>query len=770
VWERQPARIAASGSRSRTVFSTRSIFPSLTSRTHAISDWLSTDGSEFFSEEKRDSETSITPIVHGVPGYILTNTCKQGRYRIRKVIIADPRRDVVLQQIRFEALKGSVSDYHVYALLAPHLEDHGSGNRAWTGTYKSAQMLLAHRGGTALALTSSTSFRAMSCGYVGFSDGWQDISAHKRMTWFFDEAPDGNVALTAEIAVPGDGTFILALGFGRDAAEAGKQALSSLVQPFDDSVQKYVEEWQDYQRQCEPLDNNSNGINYYRISTALLKTCESKDIPGGIITSPSIPWGFAKGDNDLGGYHLVWTRDQVEGAGALLAAGDIEGAYQVLVYLLSTQEADGHWAQNMWLEGTPYWTGIQMDETAFPILLADALHRAHGLGRLNVWPAVRRAAAYIVCNGPVTLEDRWEEDAGYSPFTLAVEIAGLLAAADFADEQGEMGTAAYLRETADLWNANIERWTYVTGSDLAQHYGVEGYYVRIASPDVADAPSPYYGFVPIKNRPPDKSSAYASAVVSPDALALVRFGLRAANDPRIANTVRIIDAILRTETRTGPVWHRYNGDGYGEHDDGSPFDGTGIGRGWPLLAGERAHYEIARGDRQVAEWLLHVMENQTSSGGFLPEQVWDAEDIPDRELFNGKPSGSAMPLMWAHAEYIKLLRSLRDGRVFDLPPQTVQRYLVDKTETRVTLWRFNHKSTYIPAGHKLRIELLAPATIVWTSDHWGSKYEHQTNATGLDIHFRDLSTDTMPPGTEVEFSFCWSNGCWEGRNFKLQIV
>src|SRR5262249_20447044 len=287
------------------------------------------------------------------------------------------------------------------------------------------------------------------CGYVGLSDGWQDISTHKQMTWFFDEASDGNVALTGEIAIPESGEFILALGFGRDAPEAGQQAVSSLVQPFDESMQKYIEEWQYYQRRCEPLDNDVNGLSYYRVSTALMKTCESKDIPGGIIASPSIPWGFSKGDNDLGGYHLVWTRDQVEGAGALLAAGDIEGAYQVLVYLTATQEPDGHWPQNMWLEGTPYWSGIQMDETAFPILLADGLRRGTGLGKLNVWPAVRQAAVYLVSNGPVTAEDRWEEDAGYSPFTLAVEVAALLAAADFADENGESETAAYLRQTAD---------------------------------------------------------------------------------------------------------------------------------------------------------------------------------------------------------------------------------------------------------------------------------------------------------------------------------
>ena len=246
------------------------------------------------------------------------------------------------------------------------------------------------------------------------------------------------------------------------------------------------------------------------------------------------------------------------------------------------------------------------------------------------------------------------------------------------------GIAAYLRETADNWNDNIERWTYATGTDLARQIGVEGYYVRIAPPETECAPSPLEGFVPIKNRPPGKSSEPATHVISPDALALVRFGLRAADDPRILNTIKVIDALLRVKLPQGPCWYRYNGDGYGEHEDGSPFDGTGIGRPWPLLAGERAHYEIAAGRPQVAEELLRVMEFSTEGGRLIPEQVWDAPDIPERELFAGKPTGSACPLVWAHSEYIKLRRSLQEGKIFDQPPQTVQRYLVEK-ENRHTL-------------------------------------------------------------------------------------
>src|SRR5438034_8140654 len=221
----------------------------------------------------------------------------------------------------------------------------------------------------------------------------------------------------------------------------------------------------------------------------------------------------------LGGYHLVWPRDLVETALGFLAAGAELDALRVLRYLESTQEADGHWAQNLWLDGRPYWGGMQMDETAFPILLVDMLRREakYALGDLQRWwKLVERAAKFIVRNGPVTQQDRWEEDAGYSPFTLAVEVAGLLAAADVADNVGESAMASYLRELADVWNENIERWTYSTNGDLARQVGVDGYYVRIAPPESDCAASPTEGFVPIKNRPPGENVDRASHVISPD--------------------------------------------------------------------------------------------------------------------------------------------------------------------------------------------------------------------------------------------------------------
>ncbi len=384
---------------------------------------------------------------------------------------------------------------------------------------------------------------------------------------------------------------------------------------------------------------------------------------------------------------------------------------------------------------------------------------------------VKRAAEYIVRNGPVTGQDRWEEAGGYSPFTLAVEIAGLLAAADCADRFAAPAEADYLRETADIWNGLIERWIYATGTPLAKEIGVDGYYVRVADPDSADAASPLEGFVPIKNRPPDSTRQTASQMVSPDALALVRFGLRAPDDPRIRNTVRVIDALLRVELPAGACWRRYNGDGYGEHDDGRPFDGTGTGRPWPLLTGERAHYELEAGSRAAAETLLETLEGFASDGHLIPEQVWDAADIPKRGLYRGRPSGSAMPLTWAHAEHVKLIRSLADGRVFDTPPQTRQRYQIEDVRARHCVWRFNQKCRSLAAGHRLRVEVLAGATIHWSGDGWRSVRDTPTQDSGWGVHFADLDTAGLAAGGEVVFTMHWSRaGRWQGKDYRLTIV
>ena len=170
-------------------------------------------------------------------------------------------------------------------------------------------------------------------------------------------AENGNVALIGEIDLDAaaEGTFVLALGFGTNPAEAALRAISSLQEGFEKLKGKYTEEWQSWQKTCCTLPQQISSTDaLYSMSMSVLKIHEAKRFPGGMIASLSVPWGFAKGDNDLGGYHLVWPRDVLEAAGALIAGGALGDGLLVLEYLRSTQEADGNWNQNMWMDGTPY--------------------------------------------------------------------------------------------------------------------------------------------------------------------------------------------------------------------------------------------------------------------------------------------------------------------------------------------------------------------------------------------------------------------------------
>jgi glucoamylase len=735
-----------------------------------------TDDHGYVAEEKRAAGFKLKQDDPGIPAYRLTNDALDGRWTIEKHILVDPQRDCLLQQIRFVPRRGTLRDYRLHVLLAPHLVNRGAGNTGWIGDYKGIEMLFAFGSGTALALAADAPWATRSAGFAGASDGWQDLMRHGRLSRVFTRADGGNVALIGEIDLAAcQGFFTLALGFGSSSGEAALRARSSLQDGFAIADLATKVGWQAWQQSLLPLDRPARPHcdNLYRVSTAVLKCHRAENFPGGVIASLSIPWGFNKGDEDLGGYHLVWPRDLVETAGGFLAAGARDEARKVLVYLQSTQEPEGGWPQNMWLDGSAYWTGQQMDECAFPILLVDLLHRNDALLHQDLerfWPMVRKAAGFILRNGPATGQDRWEEDGGFSPFTLAVEIAALLAAASLARLQDEREAAEYFEETADAWNEDVERWTYVTGTELATRVGVDGYYVRIGALETADAASPAGGFVPIKNRPASHGRASAAEIVSPDALALVRFGLRSADDQRIRNTVKVIDALLKVDLPQGPVWYRYNEDGYGEHEDGAPFDGTGIGRAWPLMTGERAHYEVALGNYPMAETLLRTVEDSAGLGGMLPEQVWDADDIPSRELWRGKPTGSAMPLVWAHSEYIKLVRSVRDQAVFDMPPQGVERYQSSGFIPRFALWSTQAKRRAMAAGRQLRIMLTEPAIIHWSPDDWQSVADVPSRETGFGTHLADLPTDTLPSGAIVRFTLRWLVADrWEGVDYTVTV-
>ena len=359
-------------------------------------------GRDFFSEEKRHTHHQVEYLVDGVPCHHIVNTCKGGKYRIEKDIISDVEQEAVLQWIRFVPLQGGLEDYRLYVLLAPHLNNMGRGQTAYVGEHKGVPMLFAVRNGHALALACSAPWLKRSAGFVGASDGWQDLSRHGEMQWEYDRAENGNVALTGEIDLKASGgDFLLAIGFGTDAEEAGHRALSSLLDGFKlawDELHGRMAEAGLTWRCPLPADDRSYR-DLYKVSLSVMKTHEAKTFLGGIIASLSIPWGFAKGDEDLGGYHLVWPRDLVETAMGLLAAGSKNACTCVLRYLRDTQDPDGKWPQNMWLDGKPYWSGVQMDETALP----DPAVRPDRPGRYNR----PRGAPRILADGPDGRHRTW---------------------------------------------------------------------------------------------------------------------------------------------------------------------------------------------------------------------------------------------------------------------------------------------------------------------------------------------------------------------------
>ncbi|WP_165748501.1 glycoside hydrolase family 15 protein [Cellulophaga sp. Z1A5H] len=726
--------------------------------------FIVTDGHEFFSEEKRDTRQTISTIENGIPAYKIINYDTFDKYQITKEIIVDPFRNSILQQVTFEQ-KDKNLPLQLFALLAPHLNNEGSNNTGWIGEYKGVPMLFAQNGAIALAMACSAKWLKRSAGYVGTSDGWTDIRQHGIMRWEFDHANDGNVALTGEIDLS-DQDFVVAISFGRTHLEAANHARASLLDGFDTAKRRYIEEWKNWQESLYKLPAQN-----FMISAAMLRMHEAKNFPGGIIASLSIPWGETKGDADKSGYHVVWPRDLVESAGGFHALKTKADVSRIVNYLMSTQNANGSWPQNMWLHGEPNWNGLQMDQVALPILemLKGYLRNTIGKHRMTrYWPLAKKAIIFLLVNGPFTQQDRWEEESGFSPFTIAAEIAALLAGAKLAEINGEKDFAIYCRETADCWNETIEFRTYVTDTPLARKIGVEGYYIRINP--FTNIPASELGnrTMELKNHHYGKGTVKINELISVDTLALVRFGIRDPNDPKILNTLKVIDAQLKVNTPHGPCWYRYNNDGYGEQKDGDPYDGTGIGRPWPLLSGERGHYEVAAGNIEYANTLLQAMDG-FANNGLLPEQIWDTHDIPEKGLYFGEHTGSAMPLTWAHAEYIKLCVSIHDKKVFDMPEQTQERYLLKKKIAKFQIWRFDNGIKTIPKGKTLRIETFAACTIHWTDNDWKTTAIKESKSLTIGVFATDIKPENKE-SSSLQFTFYWKEADkWEGKNYLVTI-
>ncbi|RYD30694.1 MAG: glucoamylase, partial [Verrucomicrobiaceae bacterium] len=633
--------------------------------------YLISDGETFCHEERKDLDHEIEYPEAGALLYRLTNTDRQGRYRIIKEVCTDPHCSVLLQRTRLEIMDESLRGrLKLYVLLAPHLQKTGWGNSAQLCDRGGRRLLHAWRHGLHLVMAATADFKKCSVGYVGHSDGWQDLRNFE-MDWEFMEAMDGNVALTAEIDLPPDHEFTLGIALGLSAQSASAKLLQSLAIPYETHRADYAAQWRRLSSGTGYAEHTGDNSSMFRLSRCVLMAHEDKTFSGALVASLSIPWGEVKGDEDLGGYHLVWPRDLMQSAVGLLASGQMETPRKALIWMACLQGNDGRLPQNSWIDGKAYWTGLQLDEVAAPLLLAWRLREANALGGFDPWTMVARAAGFLITHGPVTAQERWEEASGYSPSTLAAVMGGLVAASEFAKERGDQDTADFILTYTDWLSAHLEEWTTTTCGELVA--GKPRHYLRIGPAD-RDHPvahgAPDTAMLTVAN---GGGTHPARNVVGGDFLALVRFGLRDAHDPLIVDSVAVIDAVIRRDLPQGPGWLRYNHDGYGQNPDGQPFDGAGRGDVWPLLSGERGQYELAAG-RDPLPFILSL-EAFANQGGMLPEQVWCEGDDSGAGFRNGQPTGSAMPLCWAHAEYLNLVRSRADGRPFDRIQPAYDRYV-----------------------------------------------------------------------------------------------
>ncbi|MCU7727014.1 glycoside hydrolase family 15 protein [Actinoplanes sp. KI2] len=577
-------------------------------------------------------------------------------WRLTASYVTDPSRDTVLADLSLDG-----SGFDLYAVYDPALGNsrgHDSGRTA-------GKVLIATDDGVAGALAASPPIKAASSGFAGVSDGLTDLLADGRMDWRYSSAGPGSLVQTAALAP----RTTLALGFGPAPGSAISAAASSLRRGFRQVSRDFAYGWNRYLAGLRPPPPSVPDPALYRVSTMVLAASEDKSHPGAYVAAPASPWAFGR-DDPSGPYHLVWSRDLYQIATALLAAGDRAGASRALDFLLGRQQKpDGSFPQNSRVDGTPVWGGLQLDEVALPIVLAYQLGRTDAV----TWEHVRRAADFLVSfqqdghAAPWTPQERWENQSGWSPATIAAEIAGLVCAASMASSNGADGS--HYLAVADRWRANLKRWTVTSTGP----YSSKPYFLRLTKDGNPDAGTTYS----IGDSGP--AAVDQRAVVDPSFLELVRLGVLPADDPDVRTTVSVVDARLGVSTPNGFFWHRASFDGYGEKADGSPWDyglpdGSLItrGRAWPLLNGERGEYLLAAGSRAGAAGQLATMTRAAGPGDMLPEQVWD--QYPPATA-PGTPTTSATPLAWTHAQYVRLAWDLQEGRIAEQPAAVAARYL-----------------------------------------------------------------------------------------------
>jgi glucoamylase len=562
------------------------------------------------------------------------NTAKSGQYKITKTYITDPRRDTVLIDLDFK----SSAPAKLYVYYDPSLNNSGMHDSAWT----EAGALVASDGNKASALVPSCGFAEVSNGHLGASEALSRAS--------------GNVVQVGELKRT---QCTLALGFGNTGVEALRAARASLAGGFQATRREYEAGWQKYVGRLPRLVKHQLQFN---MAAMVLKGLEDKTYRGASIASPSTPWGGGPNANEptVSGYHGVWSRDLYHVATAFDAIGDRATANRLLDYLFRVQQkADGSFPQNSWVDGRPIGGGLQMDQVALPLILAYQLDRTER----RTWARhIKPAADFILSHGPRTEQDRWEEKPGYSPATIAAEIAGLVCAAEIATLNGDKPTAKKYLAAADDWAQNVEKWTVTKGGD------VKGYYLRVTENQDPNDGAPME--INSSSRIMDERR-----ILDAGFLELVRLGIKGPRDPLIVESLALIDQMIKVQTPFGEAWYRYNHDAYGETATGGNYDGrNGVGRLWTLLTGERGEYDIVAGDLTSARKRLDTLAGFANDGLMIPEQVWDRMESPGPRFLFGAGTGSATPLAWSMAQFIRLAINIERGRNLETPRVVLERY------------------------------------------------------------------------------------------------
>ena len=590
--------------------------------------FLVTDGSSFFFDSSQQGVASSRVTDDRALTYELRVDDPVHHFSVITEIATATDGPVVVVRTH---LVGNTTLLHVYAYLVPHLAGSGAGQTA----FFEGDRAYVSKGQTWLAVATGTERGKRTAGYQGHGDGYDQLH-HQTLPNRYRKAGPGHVTLTWELPQGQTSTTELAFGVSRQAADF---ALDTTLRLGAQAVFKtYRDSWWNY---ATSLGAPAGVSPLFYYSAEVIKMAEDKRHPGAIVASLALPWGDTATDEAVDpGYRKLWPRDLYHAASGLLAAGDESTAADVARFMGRMQRPDGSMPQNTDLEAVPVWTGQQLDETADAILLAVRVSRLLNVGE---GPDIARAADYIVRAGPQTQQERWEEAGGYSPATMAAEIAALNAAVLWSKKTGvSADRAAVWASTARRWDSVLESTTFTTAGPLGG-----GYYLRISGDGKPDAAE----LMTIANQ---GGVWDQREIVDPSFLELVRLGVRQANDGRVTGTLGIVDAASSGQAGGMTIWYRYPHDGYGEKNEGSAPPGRG--HLWPLLAGERGIYEVLRGGDPRP--YRAGLDSLAGSDQLLGEQVWEG---------TGLPTGSARPLVWAHAEYIVLAKAVATGKVDDSP-------------------------------------------------------------------------------------------------------